>query len=310
MSDRPMNSVLLRARLRVLILTATAAALLLGCRSLKWNNPTSDKTEVRTTDGTPATAPPGVPSKYSFRVAPFVFMADFEVPRDQPLFQELAAMRDQITKELQLPPGNADVLVYLFEDRERYESYMKAAHPDLPLRRAFFIAQPRYIGGTEDLLVYTFWGEKIQQDLRHELTHALLHRVIYNVPIWLDEGLAEYYELPPERKGVNAGHLEALRHGPLGPSKPDLARLEGLTQVQQMTPVEYREAWAWVHLMLHDSPEAKTVLTSYLQQLRANNSSNTLGSRLAAVYSSPDEGFAKHLAQLDATARSDAPAPR
>ena len=26
------------------------------------------------------------------------------------------------------------------------------------------------LGGTDDLMVYTSWGERIQQDLRHELT--------------------------------------------------------------------------------------------------------------------------------------------
>ena len=145
---------------------------------------------------------------------------------------------------------------------------MQARYPDLPLRRAFFVAQPRTIGGAEDLLVYTFWGEHIQQDLRHELTHALLHSVIRDVPLWLDEGLAEYFELPPDRMGVNPAHLENLRSGPLGPYKPDLARLEGLTEVEQMTPAEYRESWAWVHLMLRDKPEAKSVLTNYLHQLR------------------------------------------
>ena len=132
------------------------------------------------------------------------------------------------------------------------------------------MAQPRTIGGAEDLLVYTFWGDRIQQDLRHELTHALLHSVIRDVPLWLDEGLAEYFELPPDKNGVNAAHLDSLRRGPLGPYKPDLTRLEGLTEVKQMTPAEYRESWAWVHLMLRDKPEAKAVLTNYLHQLHLN----------------------------------------
>ena len=72
---------------------------------------------------------------------------------------------------------------------------------------------PRTAGGPRDLLVYTFWSDHLRQDLRHELTHALLNGVTKEVPLWLDEGLAEYYELPPERDGMNAGHLQAFRKG-------------------------------------------------------------------------------------------------
>ena len=288
-----------RKRLIAMAWLAFTLTLAPGCHTLKLNGPAPEKTETRVDTAAPGA--PAAPSKYSFRVAPYVFLSDFEVPRDQPLFQELAGMRDQIYKELQLPPGNAVVQVYLFEDRERYERFMQSRYPDLPLRRAFFIAQPRGIGGAEDLVVYTFWGERIQQDLRHELTHALLHSVIRDVPLWLDEGLAEYFELPPDRNGLNPTHLTSLRHGPFGePYKPDLARLEGLTEVKQMTPAEYREAWAWVHLMLRDNPEAKTVLTGYLRQLHLNGNPGPMESKLAAVFPSLDEAFDRHLARLEA----------
>jgi hypothetical protein len=281
-------------------LTAVALTLMGGCHSLKMNAP-PEKTEAHS-DGAVA---PAAPSKYSFRVAPYIFLSDFDVPHDQPLFQELAGMRDQIYKELQLLPGNAVVQVYLFEDEERYKRFMESRYPDLPQRRAFFIAQPRAIGGGEDLNVYTFWGKKIQQDLRHELTHALLHSVIRDVPLWLDEGLAEYFELPPDHKGFNPAHLESLRHSPLGPYKPDLARLEGLTEVKQMTTAEYREAWGWVHLMLRDKPEAKTVLTNYLHQMSINAAPGLLEPKLTAVFPSLDEAFESHLAELEASARAD-----
>ena len=74
-------------------------------------------------------------------------------------------------------------------------NFMVSKYPKLPSRRAFFVAQTRGVGRSEDLLIYTYWGERVQQDLRHELTHALLHSVLKDVPLWLDEGLAEYYEL-------------------------------------------------------------------------------------------------------------------
>jgi hypothetical protein len=137
--------------------------------------------------------------------------------------------------------------------------------------------------------------------LRHELTHALLNSVLKNIPIWLDEGLAEYFELPPERQGVNAAHLELLRHPPDGPINFDLARLEaiGSSEVEKMNRPEYREAWAWVHLLLRSTPEAKAVLVAYLQQLRNAHDPEPLLPKLAKVFPQPEEALQAHLSQLD-----------
>src|SRR3979490_2134900 len=90
---------------------------------------------------------PGAPGKFSYRVSQFVFMSDFEVQKNVPIFRELANLREQVYKELQLPTSNAIVQVFLFEDKERYERFMQLKYPDLPKRRAFFVAQPRRLGG-------------------------------------------------------------------------------------------------------------------------------------------------------------------
>jgi hypothetical protein len=280
--------------------------LAVGCNSFSLHVLSRDKGDKTGADAHVLPAPPG---RYTFRVAPYVFLSDLEVPRDQPLFGELANLRDQVYHELQLTPGRSAVQVYLFENEERYKQFMHAVYPSLPPRRAFFIAQQRAMGGADDLLVYTRWGDRIQQDLRHELTHALLHGVIRDVPLWLDEGLAEYFELPPDRDGVNAAHVEALRRD-LGVSfRPDLDRLEKLKDVNEMKGPEYREAWLWVHLMLRSRPEAKAALLTYLQDLRNNRNPGLLQTRLAAVFGSPEDAFKKHLAQIElpASARSNPP---
>lgn len=274
-------------------------AMTLGCHALHLEQPSPDKLPPATAK---APAPPG---KYSFRVSQYLFLSDFEVKHDLPIFRELANLRDQVYKELQLQSADTIVQVYIFEDRDKYETFMRGRYPDLPKRRAFFVAQPRSVGGlgdTEDLLVYTYWGDRIQEDLRHELTHALLHSVLKDVPLWLDEGLAEYFEVPPDWKGINYQHLNQIRRVSTNAAfKPDLARLEQMTQVQQMTPAEYREAWAWVHLMLRGRADAKAVLTEYLQTLRSNPSPSLLGPRLTSVYPNPETTLIEHVAQLEAS---------
>jgi hypothetical protein len=259
-----------------------------GCNLFPLRNTAPDRDVKDTTSGTPG--------RYSYRVPPYVFLADFDIPRNAAVFRDLAGLGDQVYKELRLTPSNTMVQVYLFEDRERYESFMQTKYPDLPKRRAFFVAQPRRLGGYEDLLVYTYWGDRIQQDLRHELTHALLHSVLKDVPLWLDEGLAEFFEVPASFNGLNVQHLEQLHRG--ANPRPNLARLEQLSEVQQMTPADYREAWAWVHLMLRTNAAARNVLISYVQELKTNPHPGPLRPRLASAYLALDDALDRHLADL------------
>lgn len=286
------------------VLTLTLVGLTAGCNLLRLRLVPAER-PVKVAEKDPGIAEP---SRHTIRLSQYAFHSDFELKRDLPLFTELGSLRDHVYRELQLPESTSLVQVFIFETRERYERFMKVRYPDLPKRRAFFVAQPHNSGSAgEDLLVYTYWGERVREDLRHELTHALLHSVLKDVPLWLDEGLAEYFELPTERGGINVQHLElALRGGT--PLKPNLARLEQLSQVQQMTPAEYRESWAWVHLMLHGKPEAKKVLLAYLQQLRTNPTPGPLQPKLAAVYPSPDEALERYLVQLDSLAARVVPA--
>jgi hypothetical protein len=284
-------------------------ALTLGCNSFGLNFFTRDKNEKVVAE--PHVQAPAPPGRHSFRIPPYVFLSDFEIDRDKPLFQELARLADQVYGELRLTPSRSVVQVYLFENKERYDEYMHAVYPKLPARRAFFIQEQRALGGSDDLMVFTSWGDRIQQDLRHELTHALLHGVIRDVPLWLDEGLAEYFELPPADRGVNASHLETLRRDLGITYQPDLERLERMKDVNEMKSPEYREAWLWTHLMMKSRPEAKTVLLTYLQELRTKGNPGPLAPRLSAIYPNLNEEFKKHLNRIDLpiNARAVPPSP-
>src|SRR6266508_4448508 len=86
------------------------ALALAGCNALQLNPFSSREPHVER-DSTP-----GLPGKHSARVSQFVFFADFDIPRQQPIFKELSNLREQVFKELQLPPSNTVIQVYLFED--------------------------------------------------------------------------------------------------------------------------------------------------------------------------------------------------
>jgi hypothetical protein len=278
------------------LLAAACLGFLAGCHTFKvpgFGN--GDKTEKAEKEEVLAR-----PGKFSFRVSQFVFYSDFEIKRDQPIFRELADLREHVYKELQLPPPGGDTLihVYLFGDKDSYDRFIQSAYAKLhlPDRRAFFMEEQSRGLSRGELLVYTFWSDRIRLDLRHELTHALLHCVLKEVPLWLDEGLAEYYELPPSWHGLNRTHVQMMRDRGV---RPDLARLEQLSEVKDMDSDRYREAWAWVYLMLRGgNPKAKEALLTYLQQLRTRPNPTPLQPRLAEAVPALDDSLDRLLARL------------
>jgi hypothetical protein len=235
------------------------------------------------------------------RANQLVFHSDIDLKKEQDLLQDLGDLPEQICKELRLTPSTALINVYLFKDADRFRDYLnfRFQGQNLPDRRAFFIDQPH--GKEDDLLVYVFWSDSLRQDLRHELTHALLHSVLKtkDVPLWLDEGLAVYFEQSPERKGINYQHVHRLC-SKTEKSVLNLSRLEGLTRIQDMTPAEYREAWAWVYFMLHGDAQTRTVLLDYVRSMHVSEKPpGPIYPLLSAIYPSPEEALQSQLERLD-----------
>jgi len=100
--------------------------------------------------------------------------------------------------------------------------------------------------------------------LYHEYTHALLHLNFTGLPLWLDEGLAEFYgnsQLGDKESRV--GTIDETHLYILGQNK--LLPIETLLNVEQGSPyyneanrasVFYAESWALVHYLMLD-PEAQ-----------------------------------------------------
>ena len=176
--------------------------------------------------------------------------------------QELEELRERVFTTLRLPEQRDPVNVYLFSDEASYRYYMNTTWSNLPPRRAYFV------GTTRELAVYSFLGSKVQEDLRHEFTHGLLHASLKSVPLWLDEGLAEYFEVDPTVPGtVHTEHVREWETAKEENWSPNLFRLEMLTDFRDMTQRDYAESWGWVHYMLQTSDDTANVLLQYLASL-------------------------------------------
>lgn len=236
--------------------------------------------------------PVGLPTQHAMENEHLLVRSDLKLPKTHPILQDLDRLRDEIAEEQNLPVQKQPVTVYLFSDEVRYAQYLQTRYPLLPPRRAYFVGTPK------ELAVYTFWGDRIQEDLRHEYTHGVLHASLVDVPLWLDEGLAEYFEVTTQPKGLNRDYVMRLASNLASGWKPDLDRLESLEKVEDMQKGDYLEAWAWVHFLLHHSEETRMVLVDYLRELRTNDRPDALSKRLRATIPTVDRRFASHAASL------------
>ncbi|QDT44874.1 hypothetical protein Pan241w_49900 [Gimesia alba] len=235
-----------------------------------------------------------LPARHSVSAEQLIVLSDFKLGQDHELFQDLIKLREDVAATLNIPLNSEQVTVYLFTNQEEYRNYLDTTYPGLPPRRAYFVGTPK------ELAVYTFWGERIQEDLRHEFTHGLLHASLKTVPLWLDEGLAEYFEVAGNTPGqVNRDHASRLSTALNNGWKPDMKRLEQLEKVSQMQRVDYQEAWAWVHFMLNSTPETRDTLLEYLAELKTNNNPEELSARLPRDIPGVDQRFVNYVASLN-----------
>jgi hypothetical protein len=213
---------------------------------------------------------PLVPTRYQIRTGPFIIFSNLPMTDDPPAVRCLQALERDMNKRLNFRPrlDEVPVEIYVLDDRNAFAHFLRFYFPELPPRRAFFLAQ-----GSQRV-VYTYSSPRLEEDLRHEASHALLRGSFGDLPLWLDEGLAEYFETDLAQPGAERERIDHFADDLAGGWSPSLPRLESLSDIRQMAPRDYREAWAWVHLFLNGSSSEKTILLTSLSQ--SNEAPNKL----------------------------------
>ena len=219
--------------------------------------------------------------------------SSLELPSQHRLLEELRVLRSDLLQTLALPASNEPIHVYLFESEREFDDFMRRNYPQFPSRRAFFVESDT------KLAVFAFWGDRVAEDLRHETSHGYLHSVVRNIPLWLDEGIAEYFEVPRGTNGVNRPHVQQLLMLLMTQGRrPNMARLEAMTAVADMRQEDYAESWAWVQWLLHTSPERRTLLQQYLQSLRSQAVYAPLSAAVKAATPDAERLLCDHLFAL------------
>jgi Flp pilus assembly protein TadD len=157
--------------------------------------------------------------------------------------------------------------------------------------RAFTPFKPRYqgrpmenVGGymhlSEDVTYIAMNAERSRRAVFHEYTHFLIANTIGVVPPWLNEGLAEFYQMYEDAGGRAAivrpsfAHLRLLQRNPLMP-------LNELLAVDQDSPhynegdrrgIFYAQSWALVHYLAVGSASRAGQLSDYIDRLERGTS--------------------------------------
>lgn len=162
-----------------------------------------------------------------------------------------------ITKLADEPPT---VEIVIFRTPTAYRNHLRGKIGQLGNRRAIF-----YRNG-DVFQVYAIAHSQLTTDIRHEYTHALLHYNLPYVPLWIDEGMAEYLETPQQHR-AGASRLKAVRWKARTGWSPKLPQLERIPSAEAMTSDNYRDSWAWIHYLATHSDDSRQHLMSFLQAI-------------------------------------------
>ncbi len=234
-----------------------------------------------------------LPSDDSLVRDQLVIFSDFQLPKHHRLVEELVARRHDLVDRLRLPVSDEPIHVYLFDSPKRYQSFMTEHFPQFPDRRAFFVESDTR------LTIYAYWGDRVAEDLRHEVTHGYLHTMVPYLPLWIDEGLAENFEVPRGQHGMNRPHVEMLV-GDMEQQQwaPDMQRLEQIQIPANLNQRDYAEAWAWMHWLLETTPERRELLQNHLARMRITGSAPPLSEVIHSVEPFYKRRLAEHLMSL------------
>jgi len=158
--------------------------------------------------------------------------------------------------------------VFIFGDRRGFEPYCDAAIGRSDRLTGLFLSHPE-----GNHLLIDGSAHSVDRVVYHELTHYFLRNTIPgDVPLWFNEGLAEFYStFRQHNDSVEVGlpveeHLAWLRAQSLIPLKELLAVNRQSKEYHEgdRQGVFYAESWALVHYLMIGSPERRDQLGTYV----------------------------------------------
>lgn len=188
-----------------------------------------------------------------------------------PIWEQLLEVSKELDSTLGIRTNGADVQVILFHDHSSYLRYLSARLPQCRNRKALY-----YRNG-EVSQIYAYQSRSLLVDLRHEMTHVLVHQHLPYAALWLDEGLAEFFEENPSAR-ESSSRISTVRWRARTGRVPSLKGLEAIPKAEAMGEDEYRDSWAWVSFFMSHSERSRTVLKDYIHQIHRGEAPGPMSS--------------------------------
>ncbi len=162
-----------------------------------------------------------------------------------------------------------DLMVLIFPDRSAYQAYASArVGPALVASGGF------YSNETNEAVTYQY--EDSEQTLavtRHEAAHVMLNGMLAAAPLWLHEGMAEYFErlsmrqqyaeIRPQNEWLIMARESVLNGYPLSLEEFLITQLEQWRAQQQAE--SYALSWSLIYFLL-DNNSGRRALAALLQK--------------------------------------------
>jgi hypothetical protein len=192
--------------------------------------------------------------------------------------------------------------VFLFSGRAGYDAYTRDLIGEEKKNTAGL-----YSGIVKQLLIWNLPDlDQMMRTVRHEGFHQYLDRLTGDAPVWLNEGLAEYYEGSKLVKGawsdgeIQGGHLETLSKKGLVPLAEFVHVRPGAFYSEKNMELCYAQAWAFVHFLMSSGPENKKVLDQLLDLVISGTKQADAIDRVftAATLARMEQEFTSYLRKL------------
>lgn len=193
-------------------------------------------------------------------------------------FEEIRAMFAQAFPKLKVDSGGKPTIIYALRDEDSLKLLMPTYGQNknaIKLAGLYFPAYDKNFAVVRTDVIGS--GRSPYHVMYHEYAHELFRLNYRGLPLWLDEGLAEYWGFSDiENKEAMVGtadprHIQLLQHTPLLPLTTLLSidATSPLYNTQDHSGMFYAESWALVHY-LSMAPEVReqNLLNKYLAALQ------------------------------------------
>lgn len=163
------------------------------------------------------------------------------------------------------------------------------------------------VGSEQDTIVLGRLAKQNFPALRHEFVHHLLRARWRHLPLWLEEGVADYYG--GVDGGVTAARADRLRQGGLLPlTELALVRKCSARYQERDAALQfYAQSWALVHLLV-TAPAYRAEVWAYVERMNAGEGMERAVERAFGRSMLQFEAdLAEHLGHLTATAVASRP---